>query len=109
MPAKKWPLLADAGATFRLGLRYRLTDGTPRDFTGSTVSLVLLPRAATGDPIASYEGTGDDDGVISIVVTDEVTATWDAGTVAYRLQVEEDGAKDFLLAGPFTVRTPGDV
>lgn len=103
MTAALRPLTADRGSKFSVSVRH-LAGGAVVPHTGDDVALVLLRRQAEDEVLASFAGVVTD-GWISVTLTDEDTAGLEFTKAAYRLVV----ADEFLLVGPFTVRTPADV
>lgn len=76
MAAKTYPQKADRGGTYSLMVRYKNADGTYRDFSGYTVTLVLLPRAfETLEPIATYEGAGGIEPFFTTTVNSSVSTS----------------------------------
>lgn len=110
MGARKIPLTADQGSSFTLAVRLTDPDGTPHDLTTRTAQLVRLARTATETILDTHPATTTNDGWVTVNVTDTTTSGWDPGRVSYRLELTPNGGvTDYLLVGPFTVRTPADV
>ena len=107
MAAITHPMVADRGATFRLAARYLTPAGDPVDLTGYTAALVRLPMSDGAALSTHAAATLGSDGWVRVTVADEVTALWETGRTAYRLEVTNpSGEVDYLLVGPFTVRSP---
>lgn len=108
MGAPVWPLTADRDAGYTLRVRIRDDNGDPLDLSEHTCALILLARSTATDVLHTHAATSDEDGWIEVEVNANATADWPNGRLAYRLIAEHGGNAEFLLVGPFTVRTPAD-
>jgi hypothetical protein len=105
----KQNLVNGRGETFSLNLFFKDSLGVPVDLTGHSVDLIVK-KSGVGTDVGTYPASVDADGNIEIVVTDEVTATWPVGKLAYVVNhTTADGTEKWLLYGALTVLTGVDV
>jgi hypothetical protein len=105
MTAEMHYLRADHGATFRLSVRYLDSDRKPVDLSVPGYASTFSLSRSGGTVLDTQAAVLDADGWIKVTITDEDTATWPIGKYHYCLDLTHpSGEKDFLLAGPITIR-----
>lgn len=107
MPAQKKNLVHDADTTFRLDLYYTKANGE-KDLVGSTINFILS-EPGTKAPAFTYTFPGTVDGHIAVHVTPVVTASWELGKYAYRLDIVNGEDTDRILFGALDVKSGVDV
>lgn len=111
MTAVRKNLLADSGTTQRVTVRYLDADKNPVDLTGYTATFSLYKVGQTNNtPLFTKDAPVDSDGWIKHEATDEETALWPVGKLAWTLDLESPaGEVEGLFFGTFQVRTRRDV
>lgn len=102
--AIKQNFVTGQGETFSLNATLKDSAGTPVDLTGHTITLSIR-EDRTGPSVGEYPATVDDEGNISIKVTDELTEDWPTGNSVYMLiHNSPDGDVKWLAFGTLTVK-----
>ena len=105
----KQNLVTGKGETFTLNIEYKDSNDAPVDLTGHEVDFLYVERH-DGVLIQSVPATVDEEGNISIKVTDEETDLWPLGVNAYRVvHTYPNGDEKWLLTGRLTVLSGADV
>lgn len=110
MPAAKYNLLIEQGATFSLQLTWTIDD-LPVDLTGYVARLQIREDYDSASPLVSLtsvDGGGimlsGTAGTIEIEIEHDVTASLTAGKHVYDLELESPGGEVYrLIAGRATV------
>lgn len=109
MPAAKYNLLIEQGATFWLQLTWTIDD-LPVDLTGYVARLQIREDYDSASPLVSLtsiDGGGitlNGTGTIEIEIEHDVTASLTAGKHVYDLELESPGGEVYrLIAGRATV------
>ena len=87
------------GITFRMDLTNNDVDGDPVDITGWTPFMKATMKSCTKEIDFAPTITDATGGVVSIDLTDEVTALYTAGEYAYELHYEDDTGQKLGLYG----------
>lgn len=105
MPAAKFDLVVEQGATYRRTIEYQNPDGTPYPLTGFGARMQIRATYADQDALLSLtdnNGLTIDGpaGTIAIVISATDTATLPRGNQVYDLEIiSSSGEVDRLLSG----------
>jgi hypothetical protein len=105
MPASTYNLSIEQGATFRLALVWKDSEGDPVDLTGYTARMQIRPAVASTEVLLSLTSgsgitLGGATGAVNVLATAAQTAAIDSKKGVYDLELQSaDGTVTRLLQG----------